>query len=666
MKSLAKLFFTITLLFCVLPSIGQINPDLKDELSNNLSASEIENLNIADSYFNNKEFLLALPIYDSLYQKNKSNLYLTYLLGTCYAYDAQNQKNSEGFIRSALTIKNKLLDFDYYLGKACLENEKYDEAIVQFESYLKNPLREELQLEVKRQIGICKYAKESLNKLSLATITNIGTPINTKGSEYCPVFPSDERFMVFTYRGEKSKGGKQSLPGKKDPKKGIYFEDVFISYKGPRGEWSEPFGLDAINTNGHDAAIFISQDGQRLFIYRNTDSGNGDIYESKSDGTSWSKPQKVKGINSKSWEGSVCLAPDQKTIYFSSERPGGIGGRDIYFAQLLPDGSWGEVKNLGTEINTKFDEDAPFVHSDGKTLFFASKGHKTLGGYDIFRSELKEGKWGKPINLGKPINTNGDDKFYVVSSDGQKGYYSSEQSGGMGQQDIYTAEPGMFGKPTSLVLVTGIVTYNDKPVEATIKVKSKLYQREYTRVKAEETKGDYLVNLPSGNDFEITYSYRDISQTKTLSTALIDSFARIEMNTQLYTESYIKSKMPKPDSLQIKPEDIGKKGLNFDEFVAKYGDKMVDSLDYRVQIGAYRYIENFNHSILLGLPRVLRKTYHDGITRFTIGEQKSLNDAVALCNKVKKKGIKDAFIIAIYKDERIFFDELLNSGIIEK
>ena len=214
--------------------------------------------------------------------------------------------------------------------------------------------------------------------------------------------------------------------------------------------------------------------------------------------------------------------------------------------------------------------------------------------------------------------------------------------------------------------ITGIVTYNDKPVEATIKVKSKLYKREYTRVKAEETKGDYLVNLPSGNEFEITYSFRDISQTKTLSTALIDSFARIEMNTQLYSEAFIKSKMPKVDSLQIKPEDLSKKGLSYDDFIAKYGDKKVDSLDYRVQIGAYRYIENFNHSILLGLPRVLRKTYHDGITRFTIGEQKTLNEAVALCNKVKKKGIKDAFIIAIYKDERIFFDELLSSGIIEK
>lgn len=630
-----------------------------------LSQKDGANLTIADNYFNNREYLLALPLYDTLLKSNKDNLYLSYLLGVCYAYDAENQKNSEAKIRKAETIKNKLADYDYFLGKACLEAEKYDEAITQFEKYLANPLKEDLQQEVKRQITICKNAKESTNKSSLAKITNIGAPVNTKGSEYCPIFPSDERFMVFTYRGEKSKGGKQVIPGKKDDKKGIYFEDVFISYKGPRGEWSEPFGIDAINTNGHDAAIFISQDGQRLFIYRNINAGNGDIYESKKEGTSWSKPEKVKGINSNAWEGSVCLSPDQKTIYFSSERPGGMGGSDIYFAQLMPDGSWGAVKNLGPEINTKFDEDAPYVHSDGKTLFFASTGHNTIGGYDIFRSEMKNGKWQKPFNVGKPINTVGDDKFYVVSSDGQKGYYSSEKPGGMGQQDIYTAEPGMFGKPTALVLVTGIVTYNDKPIEAGINIKSKVYRKDYSNIQAEASTGDYLVNLPSGNEFEITYSFKNVSLTKTLSTALIDSFARIEMNAQLYTEAYLDAKMPKLDSAQIRSDDLTKTNITFDEFVKRYGDKVVDSLDYRVQIGAYKFIENFNYASIIGLPKVLRKVYHDGITRFTMGELKTINEANALCAKARKKGIKDAFVIAIYKDQRIFFNDLLKSGIIK-
>ncbi|MCD6067719.1 MAG: hypothetical protein K0S33_2545 [Bacteroidetes bacterium] len=657
----------IILLILPLHAFSQLNDDLKDELLAKLNAKEAANLRIADHYFLSREYLMALPYYDTLSAANKDNMYLNYLVGVCYAYDAVNHKNSEAKIKSAEPIRDQLADYDYFLGKALLENEKYDEAIVHFEAYMKNPLDGELKAEVKHQILICKDAKLSDNKATLARITNIGQPVNTKGSEYSPVFPSDERFMVFTYRGEKSKGGKQSMPGKKDEKEGLYFEDVFISYKGPRGEWSEPMAIDAINTNGHDAAIFISQDGQRLFIYRNINAGNGDIYESHQDGNSWTKPEKVKGINSNAWEGSVCLSPDQKTIYFSSERPGGIGGRDIYFGQLMPDGSWGNVKNLGPDINTKFDEDAPFVHSDGKTLFFASTGHNTIGGYDIFRSEMKDGKWQKPFNVGKPINTPGDDKFYVVSSDGQRGYYSSEKSSGRGQQDIYITEPGMFGKPTAVVLLTGKVTYNEKPVDAEIKVISKVYKKDFSGlIKSNPITGDYLINLPSGNEFGLIFRYKDAHTIKDLSTALVDSFARLEINVDLMSADFEKDKFLKLDSMQIKSDDVSKIGLDYSDFVIKFGNKTVDSLTYTVQIGAYRIIENFNYASIIGLPKVERKLYRDGITRFTMGEFTTINEANELSVKAKKKGMKDAFVIAVYKDQRIFFNELMTSGILEK
>lgn len=669
MKIMTKLRLFIFVLV-VVPSVSafsQLNEELREEVVARTTAKELNWLNIADRYFNEKEFLMAIPYYDSLVSKYPENLYLSYLLGVCEVYDAQSQKGAEKLIKRAEPIKGKLFDYDFYLGKAYLDNDKYDAAIVQFGMYLTNPLDKELKEEVTRQISICKNAKESNEKFSAAKITSLGTPINTKGSEYCPIFPSDERFMVFTYCGEKSKGGKQSLPGKKDPKNGIYFEDVFISYKGPRGEWSEPLSIDAINTNGHDAAIYISQDGQRLFIYRNTSSGNGDIYESRQVGSSWSKPEKVKGINSNAWEGSVCLSPDQSIIYFSSERPGGMGGRDIYFAQLKPDGTWGDVKNLGPEINTKFDEDAPFVHSDGKTLFFASNGHNTIGGYDIFKSELKSGKWDKPFNVGKPVNTVGDDKFYVVSSDGRRGYYSSEKKEGMGQQDIYYVEPGMFGKPTALVLVKGKVTFNDKPVEAKIQVVSKLYKTEYaSNLKSNSETGRYLINLPSGNEFDIMFSYNNISQTRSLSTALIDSFARLDIDGYLFTEEYLESKMPKTvDSTQLRSDEIAKVEMTYQEFLEKFGNSTADSLDFRIQIGAYKDINKFNYSKIIGLPSVLRRTYHDGITRFTIGAYKTLNEANAICNKARKNGLKDAFVIAIYRDERVNWTKLRDEQILK-
>lgn len=645
---------------------SQISIDLKEEVTSKWTFNDRQKLNIADKYFSNQEYLFARPIYDSLYKKHKSNIYIGYLLGSCSVYDSHFQSYSESLIKAAESIKLKLPDYDYFLGKAYLVNDKYNEAIAQFEKYKLNPLNKDTKKEVDHQIAICKSAIELENKSSVAKITNIGSPINSPGSEYTPVLPSNENFMVFTYRGERSMGGKQILPNRVDEKYGIYFEDVMISSKDDKNNWTEPKPINTINTNGHDAAVHISHDGQKLFIYRNIGVGNGDIFMSKLDGFNWSVPEKVKGINSNFWEGSVCLSPDEKLIYFSSERQGGIGGRDIYFAQLMPDGSWGNVKNLGPEINTKFDEDAPFVHSDGKTLFFSSTGHNTIGGSDIFRSELKQGKWSTPYNVGKPVNTTQNDKFYSVSPDGERGYYSSEKKDGFGQQDIYLVEPGLFGKPTALVLVKGIVTYDNAPVKADISVQSKLSHKDYLGTfNSNSIIGDYLVNLPSGNEYQIVYKYQNTTLTKDISTAKIDSFAQIEINAELFSDEYLKLNYAKIDSSAFKSEDLSSLNYTNEELLAKYGNTVIDSLNYTIQIGAYKIMENFNFSRLIGLPKTLRKTFTDNITRFTIGSYKTLNEANDILLKAKKNGIKDAFIIAIYKGERYYFKELLNQHILQ-
>ncbi|MES2513553.1 MAG: hypothetical protein V4580_05385 [Bacteroidota bacterium] len=645
---------------------SQINVEMKDEQTKNWSANDKQKLNIADKYFSNQEYLFARPIYDSIYKKHKANIYIGYLLGSCSVFDSRYQPNSESLIKAAESIKSRLPDYDYFLGRAYLANDKFNEAITQFEIYKTNPLDKDTKSEVDHQITICKSAISLENKAAVANITNIGAPINSPGSEYTPVFPSNENFMVFTYRGERSMGGKQILPNRVDEKNGIYFEDIMISHKNERNNWTEPIPITSINTNGHDAVVHISHDGQKLFIYRNVGVGSGDIFMSKLDGANWTIPEKVKGINSNFWEGSVCLSPDEKIIYFSSERQGGFGGRDIYFAQLMPDGSWGNVKNLGPEINTKDDEDAPFIHSDGKTLFFASTGYNTMGGYDIFRSELKQAKWSVPYNVGKPVNTKQDDKFYVVSSDGERGYYSSEKKDGLGQQDIYIVEPGLFGKPTAVVLVTGIVTYDNAPVKADIVVRSKLTHKDLSSVfNSNSINGGYLINLPSGNEYEIVYKHLNTTLIKDFSTAKVDSFARIDIDAEMFSDQYQKLNLTKVDSSAIKNENLSDLNLTNEQFLEKYGDTVVDSLYYLVQIGAYKMYENFNYSKLLGLPKALRKTFSDNITRFTIGSYKTLNETNVILSKAKKNGIKDAFILAIYKGERYYFKELLNQHILK-
>jgi hypothetical protein len=661
-----KIVITILTLLVASNFYSQINTELIEEKTKNWPTPDLKRLSIADGYFNNQEYLFARPIYDTLYKKHKSDNYIGYLLGSCSVFNAAHQSSAESYILAAEPIKSKLIDYDYFLGRAYLANDKFNEAITAFERYKLNPINKQTLEEVDYQIRICKSALAMDNKSAMAKTTNIGAPINTSGSEYTPILPSNEKFMVFTYRGEKSMGGKQSVPNKIDEKNGIYFEDIMISYKDEKGNWGDPKPITTINTNGHDAAVYISHDGQKLFLYRNVGVGSGDIFLSKLDGTNWSVPEKIKGINSNFWEGSVCLSPDERTIYFSSERQGGYGGRDIYFAELLPDGNWGKVKNLGPEINTKDDEDAPFVHSDGKTLFFASTGHNSIGGYDIFRSEFKQGKWSTPYNVGKPVNTKQDDKFYIVSSDGQRGYYSSEKKDGLGQQDIYVVEPGLFGKPTALVMVTGKVTFDNAPVKADIVVQSKINQKDVSNIfNSNSVDGSYLVNLPSGNEFQIIYKYKGTVLKKDFSTAKVDSFANIDLDAELFSNEYLALNKQKIDSSAYKSESLSNASLNYNQIVEKFGNSKIDSLEYTVQIGAYKMFENFNYSKLLGLPKSQRKTLSDNITRFTLGSFKTLNEANLILEKAKAKGLNDAFIIAIYKGERYYFKELLNQGILK-
>jgi hypothetical protein len=659
-----KVFFAAYLLLVCNCGKAQICPELKTELQKTLNEPEKKLLDQADKFYKEQEYIASLYIYDSLQKKQLTeNLYLVYLIGTCQCYDSYYFAKAEENIKAAAPIKSKLFDYDFYLGKAYANNDKYLDAINQFELYKKNPLPDTVSSLVNRQIQICKNALEQQTKSSIATIINIGPPVNTAASEYSPLLPGNESFMVFTYRGPKSKGGKQKYPGKPDDK-GSYFEDVFMAQKKDATTWDTPVPIDAINSTGNDAPICLSHDGQKLYLFRNVGPGNGDIFVSYLKGTQWGAPERVKGINSNFWEGSICFSPDEKFVYFSSERPGGQGGRDIWFAQHLPDGSYGNAKNLGATINTTFDEDAPFITADGKSMFFSSTGYNSAGGYDIFRCDLKNGKWSTPYNIGKPVNTNQDDKYYWVSADQERAYYSSERKGGLGLQDIYLVRPAIFAKPSALVVLSGIVYVDDKPVEAEVKIKAKRGRKDFSGTfTSNSATGEYLLNIPSGNDFEVKYSYKDITLTKEITTITLDSFAPLRADANLYTPDYL-AKL-KIDSSQIK-SDEGKLNMTYDEFLAKYGNLVPDSVVFKVQVGAYRFVENFNFSKLLQLPAVRRQMYADGITRFTLGEFKTLKEADDMCKQAKRVAIKDAFVIALYRNKRLPLDELIKGNYFNK
>lgn len=262
------------------------------------------------------------------------------------------------------------------------------------------------------------YSQNSDN-LEKIIITNIGETVNTPYDEYAPIISADGLMMIFT--------SKRPLTKKdiEDNEQGL--ENVYVSYYDDMiWKWSEPALLgELINQPGNNnSAIALSNDGQRMLLYRGDPDGN--IYESVLIGEEWSDPvELVKPINSSKHESTASISPDGRTIYFVSNRKGGQGQLDIWQCHQDNTGSWGTAENLGGIINTMDDEEGVFIHPDGKTLYFSSKGHNTTGGYDIFKSVFANGNWTTPVNLGTSINTPQDDLFFTQTADGKTGYYSS-------------------------------------------------------------------------------------------------------------------------------------------------------------------------------------------------------------------------------------------------
>ena len=472
------------------------------------SKEEKQMLEKAEFYFEDEESKnvpKALSLFEKLSVNKPNDPYYKLMKGICYTH-FKNKK--ELALSTLLEVKDQNTTFNevnFYLGRAYAVNNKFDLAIESYQVYLAaDDVPEDQKALARQNIIYCQNAKEYVKDSVAVEIVSIGSPINTEFSEYVPVITPDESMMIYTYSGERSKGGLLDPSGKSDVD-GAYYEDVMVSYK-MRDDWLEPESIgENINTNGHDASIALSVDGQSLFIYKQTKKDHGDIYVSRLLADEWSKPEKLKGeINTDdSWEGSATLTANGQTLYFSSDREGGFGGRDLYSATLQPDGSWGEIQNLGSTINTRYDDDAPFIHPDGKTMYYSSKGHNSMGGYDIFYTYLADEGWDSPENVGYPVNTIDDDRFYVLSADAKTGYYSTAGRSDNGMHDIYTVAPGHFGKRPILALVVGVTKADGEPVEADITVSNDRTGEIEAKYKSNSASGKYMLALTPGNKYKI-------------------------------------------------------------------------------------------------------------------------------------------------------------------
>jgi outer membrane protein OmpA-like peptidoglycan-associated protein/tetratricopeptide (TPR) repeat protein len=368
---------------------------------------------------------------------NSENPELNYKIGVCYLY-TDDKFEAIKYFRKAYIANNKISsDIHYMLARAYNLALDFDRAIEEYNKYLTSLSPKQMakeSSEIRRMIQQCGNGKALVAEPVRVIINNVGENINSEADDYNSIFGSGDSIMYFTSRRMHEERAKRSDYDNK------FFENIYTSVR-QGTEWSkaENLGKKVNGKNHNTAALSVTGFGSRLYIYQGQKDG-GNIYESKLKNGEWTVPKPIKGkLNTKYRETSLSITPDQKKLYFVSSNPKvSMGGRDIFVVSKNSQGKWENPVNIGSRINTPFDEECVNISPDGNTLYFSSKGHNSMGGYDIFRSDKNDlGEWQPPVNLGYPINTPDDELFYSVSPVGKYAYYSANRMGTIGGRDIY-------------------------------------------------------------------------------------------------------------------------------------------------------------------------------------------------------------------------------------
>ncbi|MFI5150116.1 MAG: OmpA family protein [Bacteroidia bacterium] len=480
-------------------------------------------------------FANAVDFYKKAQTFNPNNADLNFKIGFCLLWMPAGKFEALPYFEKAYKLNpNVNPDIQYLLGRGYHLNMDWDKAIAAYKAYLPFLTAKAAENKIKiddanKKIQECMVGQDLMKKPERVFIDNLGCQVNSRYSDYGPLISTDESIMIFTSRRDGGTGSEKTPSGE-------FFEDLYISTC-KNGQWVPAKNMGPpINGADHDATAGLSPDGTTLYIYRNDGRDGGDIWECHQSGDTWTKPERMnKNINSSAHESTVSLSYDGKILYFISDKPGGMGGKDIYLSRLDEKGRWGPAENLGAPINTMYSEEAVFIHPDGKTMYFSSQGHQTMGGYDLFKSTLVNGKWTEPVNMGYPVNGPDDDVFFVISGSGRHGYYASKKSDGCGEKDIYkitflgpekpfamnsednllasvaapiksrVVAPPVEIKTTALTILKGVITdaLTGKPLEATIELVDNQRNEVIASFKSNSVSGKYLVTLPAGKNYGI-------------------------------------------------------------------------------------------------------------------------------------------------------------------
>ncbi|WP_299824980.1 OmpA family protein [uncultured Pontibacter sp.] len=419
-KSLSRLSLLLVFMFLFVASVA--------------AQSTGKQLRTANKFFNKENYREAIPFYEQVLAKNPDNAKALYRAGISYM--TFDKEKSADYLYRAQKLKPKVdRDLEYWLGRTDHINYRFDSAVEHYQAYQKTIKKRnyERREEVAQLINYSRNAKKEVANPKDVFVKNLGGTINTAYSEHSPVISSDFNYLLFTSRGEKATGGKAARDGE-------FFEDIFETRRISDDEW-EPTQVvpGALNGPGHDASIQLFDNDSKMLLYSSINNGDILVSERQPDGA-WGAPKSIGDrINTRGFESDAFITADGNSLYFSTSNYSENGDLDIYVSQRDKKGNWGTPRNLGKTINTPFDDDSPYLASDG-TLFFASRGHNSMGGYDIFSAKYDSvaRRWARPVNLGAPINTPDDDTYYRLAPDGSYAYLSSYRIGGYGEKDIYT------------------------------------------------------------------------------------------------------------------------------------------------------------------------------------------------------------------------------------
>lgn len=501
MKIIATLILTVfTLLFTYGQSIKFDKANFTDIAAFNDAK---DNFIEGNDYYKDEVYFNALEYFLKANDFNPNNAELNYKIGVCYLH-VSKKENALTFIEKSYALDSTYSEeYHYQKARAYQYLLQFDNAITEYNKYILNGISSKKEKAINKKIAECKTGIELVASPIKGKIHNLEI-VNSEFADYGPMLTADESVLIFTSRRTGTTGNRKDLYDNE------YYEDIYISRKNGDA-WSEPEKIEGkLNTGKHDSNVGLSLDGQILYIYRSI-RNSGDIYACKLDGDIWASPKALpEPINSKYVETSITLSPNGKTLYFVSNRPKGVGGKDIYSSTKNDEDKWGEAINLGAVINTEFDEDGVFIHPDGRTLYFSSKGHNTMGDYDIFKTEMdNDGNWQTPINVGYPINSPENDVFFFLSASGDKGYFSSLKDEGFGDKDIYYINFNEEDKATvegKLALVKGRVvdSKTKEPIEVTLEIVDNSTQEIVANFKSNKSTGEYLVSLPLGINYAVT------------------------------------------------------------------------------------------------------------------------------------------------------------------